>query len=327
MALRDLVYLAAGWIRFRSTGVTPKSAHVALVSLFCQTAGRSNDLLHRMVAAPPVPLPSTGLLSSTDLRSLTGELRTRGYAVLPVRLPEAWCEALERFALQEPASLRGTAQLEPYRRGAPRAVRYDFSEAAILRSDVAQELMADASLVALAQSYLGCRPVLDLVAMWWHTGFSPVPDKDAAQFFHFDMDRIKWLKLFFYVTDVTPESGPHTFVAGSHRTGGIPRSILRKGQVRIDDEEVRAAYPAEDLVELCGPRGTIIAEDTRGLHKGKHVLRGDRLLFQLEYSDSLFGMTYEEVRGGFPLSPALLLAAEANPEIYQRYVPAGGRRA
>lgn len=334
LAVRDTLLLTTGWIRFRKSGRTPNSAYQALVSLFCQTGGRSNDLLHRIVAAsaPPAPISATGVLgslSAADLDAIADKLRTRGFVVFPTRLPDAWCDRLEEFALREKAVVRidGTAHRETYVRGQPRGVRYDFAEATVVRSDVVQQLMADASLLAVAQSYLGCRPVLDLVAMWWNTAWSSEPDKEAAQYFHFDMDRIKWLKFFFYVTDVTPDRGPHTFVAGSHRTGGIPRSILRKGQVRIDDADVLAAYPAADLVELCAPRGTIIAEDTRGLHKGKNVHRGDRLMFQLEYSDSLFGMTYPDVRQEMIASPVLQRMAELYPTVYEHYVARGAGRA
>ena len=39
-------------------------------------------------------------------------------------------------------------------------------------------------------------PVFDFIAMWWHTQ-SNTPDKEAAQYFHFDMDRLRWIKFFF----------------------------------------------------------------------------------------------------------------------------------
>src|SRR6185436_10761638 len=121
-----------------------------------------------------------------------------------------------------------------------------------------------------------------------------------------------------------PENGPHTFVAGSHRTRGIPPSILSKGQVRIDDEEVLDFYSKEDIVEFCGPSGTIIAEDTRGLHKGKHVRTGDRLVFQLEFSDSVFGKAYPDPTAGFSPSSSLQRMAAAYPSIYSRFVKGNG---
>ncbi|MEI6399325.1 MAG: phytanoyl-CoA dioxygenase, partial [Pseudomonadota bacterium] len=122
------------------------------------------------------------------------------------------------------------------------------------------------------------------------------PDKTAAQYFHFDMDRIKWLKFFIYITDVGPDNGPHSFIAKSHRSGGIPGELLQGFYKRLTDEEVFTHYGPKSRIEFTGVKGTIIAEDTRGLHKGKHVQSGDRLVFQLQYSNSLFGGEYSPVK-------------------------------
>jgi hypothetical protein len=329
--VRDSVVLFFGWLRFRKSGVTPQSAHHALVLLFCQTGGTSNDLLHRFIARrrPPREIDAQGVLGNVgapQLDAIANALRDRGYYVFEQRLPAALCDRLLEFALAEKAAVKigGQPALEQYDRRNPRGVRYDFSEEAILRNEAAQQLMADRSVLAVAQAYLGCLPILDLIACWWHTSWSQQPDKDAAQFFHFDMDRIKWLKFFFYATDVGTDNGPHTFVARSHRTHGIPSSILQKGQVRIDDEEVLRSYEPADLIEFCGPRGTIIAEDTRGLHKGKHVRAGDRLVFQLEFSDSLFGADYPDPKFGYVPGPVLKEMAAVYPGVYSRFVPAGG---
>lgn len=324
--VRDLIVLFFGWIRFRKSGITPTRAHIALVSLFCQTGGTSNDLIHTLIARrrPPSRIDDGGILGLEEqqLQQVVSQLRERGYYVFERKLPQMLCHRLLEFALAEKAVVRNSQQpeLEAYDRKNPKGVRYDFSEEAILRSEAAQELMADPSVLAVAQAYLGCTPILDLVACWWHTSWSQQPDKEAAQFFHFDMDRIKWLKFFFYITDVTPENGPHTFVAGSHRTNGIPPSILSKGQVRIDDKEVLDFYSRNDIIEFCGPIGTIIAEDTRGLHKGKHVQIGDRLVFQMEFSDSMFGKTYPDPRQRIIPVPALQKMAAIYPYAYSKFM-------
>jgi hypothetical protein len=280
------------------------SGHKALVSLFCLTGGWSNDILHRLVALRRPAREAGG-----DAARIAAQIRDRGYYVFDRRIPGDVCERLLAFSLAESG----------YERGRPARVRYDLDESRILQSGDAQALMADPELLAVAEAYLGSRPLLDFVAMWWHTSFSTQPDKDAGQWFHFDMDRIKWLKFFIYLTDVGPENGPHTFVAGSHRSGGIPRSILKKGQVRIDDAEVQRAYAEGDAVELCGPRGTIIAEDTRGLHKGRAVRSGDRLVFQLQYSDIIFGADYPRP-SGFAVTDALRDAARRHPGVFSRFV-------
>jgi len=162
-------------------------------------------------------------------------------------------------------------------------------------------------------------PLLDMVAMWWHTAFGDQPSAEAAQLYHFDMDRIRWVKVFIHLTDVTADTGPHCFVSGSHRTGAIPRDLLERGYARLSDEDVRARFGKERLIEHLGPRGTILVEDTRGLHKGKVVTHGDRLLLQLEFTSSLFGANY--TRGTLPeqVVPELAARLAQQPEIFQNY--------
>jgi hypothetical protein len=212
-----------------------------------------------------------------------------------------------------------------YPRGAPEAVRYDFDPQDLLDNQGVQTLLADLSLVALAQSYLGARPVADVLTMWWHTDYSHIPDSEAAQYFHFDMDRPKWLKYFIYLTDVESVNGPHSFIAGSHRTGGIPAHLLRRGYSRLQDSEVAEAFESRDFIEFAAPRGTIIAEDTRGLHKGKHVERGDRLVLQIQFSNSLFGALSPQARLGSGLCMELRERIARYPGMYSLYLGQGGR--
>ena len=269
-------------------------------------------------------------MSPDDLRRVSQDLETRGYHVFKAKLPDELCDRLLEFALAQPCKVRlmsdrlgqTTGQISPlYNRARPEGVRYDFDPELLLGSPDVQELLADPSILGVAQAYLRATPIADVLGMWWHTAFSDRPDEEAAQYFHFDMDRVKWLKFFIYLTDVTPDTGPHTFVAGSHRSGGIPWALRRKGYARLTDEEVAAQYSADDFVEFSGPRGTVIAEDTRGLHKGKHVLRGDRLILQLQFSISLFGASYAPARVREIKSNRLAALAREYPGIYANYMP------
>ena len=177
------------------------------------------------------------------------------------------------------------------------------------------------ALIRIAQTYLGAEPIADVMGLWWHTAFSDKPDSEAAQFFHFDMDRIKWIKFFICLTDVAPENGPHFFIEGSHRTKDIPNDLLSRGYVRLTDEEVARHYPAKDFVEFTAPRGTIIAEDTRGLHKGQHVRCGHRLMLQIQFSNCLFGPPYPRISFSRIVDPALADAVRCHPRIFSAFLP------
>lgn len=112
----------------------------------------------------------------------------------------------------------------------------------------------------------------------------------SGQLYHFDLDRPHFLKFFVYLSDVDDENGPHHFVRGSHKD---PRRGALADR-RFQDEEVAKAYDlTRDEVIFRAPRGTIFAEDTRGLHKGAPLRSGERLVFQLEYASTLFGAPFE----------------------------------
>ena len=86
------------------------------------------------------------------------------------------------------------------------------------------------------------------------------------------------------------------------------------------DKEIAENFDKNNVIEFNAPRGTIIAEDTRGLHKGKHVSKGDRLVLQLQFSNSLFGGYYPKAKFSSQLSDALKQNAKLYPWLYVTYL-------
>ncbi|WP_369299250.1 phytanoyl-CoA dioxygenase family protein [Limnospira fusiformis] len=165
----------------------------------------------------------------------------------------------------------------------------------LLKCPDIQELVLDESLLFLAQEQLGCNPVLCTVSAWFSF---PLTDcelavrerslSDAAQKFHFDMDRLRFVNIFIYLNDVTLDNGPFVYVKGSHHT---KPPNLRDG--RYEDSEISAFYSNQDIVEVTGPAGSIFVTDNFGFHKGKPLNSGFRCVFQLVYSVSLFGAEHQ----------------------------------
>lgn len=303
---RASLRVATGALQFARRRSTPAYAYQSLIQLFCLTGGWSNDLLARALAFRH---PSyrwervegvLGRLSPAEVADLASDLQENGFHIFARKLPIEICDRLESFALSQEAVIRPMDheagrtfgdRKAVYDPSSPKGIVYQFEQEVLVNQPDIQRLMTDTSLIAVAQSYIGSQPVLDEVNLWWSTAYGSKPDSGAAQLYHFDMDRIRWLKFFVYLTDVGSENGPHCFVAGSHKTRGIPGRFLDRGYARISDDEVQSAYPRERLIEFTGPRGTIIAEDTRGLHKGQPVVAGHRLILEFEFSNSLFGAT------------------------------------
>ena len=189
-----------------------------------------------------------------------------------------------------------------------------LDEEEVVSNEAAQRFITDPTLMLLAERYIEAPPINDLVLMWWTAPADPASYSGAALMYHWDLDRIRFVKFFVYLTDVGSDNGPHMVVRGSHRDR--PRAFYRDR--RYTDEEVAAAFP-DDEVELTGAAGTVMAVDTRALHKGKPLVSGHRLILQLEYTNSLFGQSYERIeiktRRGGPMAEALTQHAQ----VFQRF--------
>jgi Phytanoyl-CoA dioxygenase (PhyH) len=293
------VLLPIGLGVYALTGKTPLPVYAGFRKYFCLTDGYLNDVLSSIVTVTrgTYQFPDTtgvlGELSGDRIAEIVSKIDRDGFYVFEQKLDEDVCERILQFALGRKCSPRfedGHGEPTLIDRGTPVASLYDYSEETILESPDVCKLLTDFSILAVAQKYLRSKPVCDLVAMWWSTNFSRTPSNAGAQLYHFDMDRLKFLKFFINITDVSSDQGPHCYVKGSHRRKPKALRIDR----RLSDQEIGSFYEPDDFVEFCGKRGTIVAEDTRGFHKGK-VPSGDRLMLQLEFANSLFGMTYNRL--------------------------------
>jgi hypothetical protein len=299
---KSSIFLLKGLIFYRIKGITPNDSYQSLIQLFCLTGEWSNDVLAAVVKAihPPCIFPSAvgilGDLNPNNIQNIANTLQEEGYYIFPEKLSTSTVQQLIEFAMKTKAIVelpdgeqRGK-QIESYYNPAHlEGTIYRYKPESLINNPTIQRLMIDTSILSVAQAYLGSSAVLDAVNMWWSTAFKKHPDSRAAQLFHFDMDRIRWVKFFVYLTDVDVHNGPHCFVAKSHKTKGIPNEILSRGYTRISDKDIRAIYSSDRILEFAGPAGTIIAEDTRGLHKGKVIEQGHRLILEFEFSNSLFG--------------------------------------
>lgn len=289
---------------------TPYWLYVLHRVLFRATNGYWNDSISRVLKAVNGNYKTVDKTRSIfkfndeDIGKIVSELDENGFCILDQKLPTEFVDQI--YAFSKKTKVKGVLPTDNYRQDGFRwseentpdffknvSARCVYKIEDIINEPHIQKLTFDPFFLSIANSYLGVKPILALVYMWW--SFC-VPNKEqfaevSAQAYHFDMDRLKWLNFFVYLNDVDSENGPHCYVRGSHKR--LPRKFLKRG--RFTDDDVKAHY-GDRMLELKGTRGTIIAVDTRGLHKGKLLERGERLIFQLIFSNSLFGQKYDKVQ-------------------------------
>ena len=132
------------------------------------------------------------------------------------------------------------------------------------RSQAYRDAWLDPSLLAIVAAHMGIVPKLS--EAYVRRNF-PAPYRTMNHFWHRDLNTpLHLLKAFFFLTDCGPENGPHEFVRGSHRNLGV-----LNGKRYFSDNEVDGAFPPNGSErEMSVVRaGTVIIEDTRGLHRAK----------------------------------------------------------
>lgn len=160
--------------------------------------------------------------------------------------------------------------------------RIDANRAALKES--AGKVQLDfASLLLISREYLGCRPI-QLGPNSWTTkaiGELTMETQDNnAMAFHSDSDYFGFVKAFLLLTTVDKDSGPFTFIAGSHLQD-------RQVQGRLKDSDL--GYAEEDVRLGMGEPGDLVLAITTGWHKASIPRKGHRMMIQWMFTNSLFG--------------------------------------
>jgi len=267
-----------------------------MLRFFYFTGGLSNDIINFFVSKKPQnTFFNEGLLSKyngNSIKSYQEKLEKNGYVVFENILTDIDIKNLiselkkkDGFYLSDNKGLSIKQKLDF---NDPKAVMFSYSSQDIIDTDSFHKILFDPSLIKFSQDYLKSYPVIDNISAWWSFP-AATPDKNAAQWWHFDLERPKWLKFFFFLTDCETHNGAHCFVKGSHRNNGVKWPLRKKGYARLSDEEINKLYSNQDIVEILAKKGSLLIEDTRGLHKGKNLIKDHRFLIQVQYSSSAFG--------------------------------------
>lgn len=156
----------------------------------------------------------------------------------------------------------------------PKGCRFgDYAFETVVNCPHVLQVANNPQLVGLAKATLGFAPTITGLSLRWT--FPNASEPDAVQSFHRDCE-VGSIKILIYLTDVDFQTGPHTYIKGSHNDR-IPIRLKVS-----PDAEVNRMYKSS--LTILGPAGTTLAIDTKGLHKGAKPVTKPRLLLGIQYS-------------------------------------------
>lgn len=132
------------------------------------------------------------------------------------------------------------------------------------------DLWLDPYLLGIVEEYLGYAPFL--LEAYVRRNF-PSPYRTMNHFWHRDLnDKFLLLKGFIFLSDCDLTQGPHEYVQETHT------DYTLNGKRYYDDEEVFGKYPMNSgrIIQSQVKAGTVILEDTRGLHRAALPQQGYR---------------------------------------------------
>jgi hypothetical protein len=208
------------------------------------------------------------------LGGVTDTLRRNGWAALPPMLsPEQVTEVLGFLKPRDLVAADGRRfRADNAPAGASLA---SYPLRTVLECPHIMQVMNRPDVLGVAEQYLGCQPTISGLRIDWSC---PATGTGYVQRFHRDYDDWKIVKLFVYLSDVDDTSGPHEFVATSHRHSGQLRAIP------YEQADLERTYGRERLVRVVGSRGTSFMVDTWGIHKGNVPMTRTRIMLQIQYS-------------------------------------------
>ena len=276
-------------------------SHQYMIHLFSQFNWEIIDFLNKFLKLKKIKIDDKVFNSHIEIKNLdmiNNDLKNEGFCKIDYTLNRNLIDTLIKSINPLKGSYSGkdytSRDFEYFDHAKPKATKFSYDPNELIKIHEIQRLAFDKNILNVAQNYLGSLPILDIVTSWWLSE-TENEDEVAAQAWHFDLDRPKWIKVFFLLTDCDEYNGGHKFIRKSHISKNIPKEIRDMGYKRLNNELIYKYYEKEDIVSFNEKSGAIFFEDTRGLHKGSQLKNKKRLMLQFQYSSSLFGTKHPKI--------------------------------
>ena len=154
------------------------------------------------------------------------------------------------------------------------------------KCEAIRKIAHDPKVLEIAEKYLGCSPKFLGSQIWWsypHLDDAGNKSQTPLYGYHYDIDDLKFLKIFFYLNDVDEDRGPHVIIGNTHKK----KNYFEIKNRRLSNSVAIEKY-GNQIEVIEGKAGEGFFEDTFCYHKGTHPNKR-RLLLQFEFAINDFG--------------------------------------
>lgn len=241
------------------------------------------------------------ILGTLDASAIAATIETDS-CYQGLQLPEATVQELLKFASSTVGYLNRDTK-RPWRcksienpsAGLPKNARVCSYMSNGKQSATIKKIEQDPGILAIAAKFLGAQPVHMGSELSWNFPVrgNEIDRRKAAQVFHYDLDDYRFIKFFFYITDVDTSSGPHAYIRGTHKGKKLLHQLIGTRCASIDDKKIADIYGAQNVVTVCGKAGFGFVENATCFHRGSEPTQKPRLMLQLEYAINDYGNIHE----------------------------------
>lgn len=258
-------------------------------------------LFNRSTKPREISLAKASVLGNLDVNAIAATIETDS-CYQGLQLPQDVVQELLKFAsstvgyinrdLNRPWRCKGTEKVGV---DLPENTRVCSYMSNIEKSSTVKELEKDPGILAIAAKFLGTEAVHMGSEISWSfpVAGNVVQKREAAQVFHYDLDDYRFIKFFFYLTDVDMSSGPHTYVSGTHKGKKLLHQLIGMRCADIDDQKIVELYGDRNVVNICGKAGFGFVENPLCFHRGTQPTAKPRLMLQIEYAINDYGNIHE----------------------------------
>lgn len=247
--------------------ITNKTVMDAIVNMKARRLGKIS-----------IPDHGSAFVQKNNVQTHVKNISNDGYTILDFKLSSEKVDAIVKYSEQINCYDTYRSETEPIDHwNAPLETHVaNYRREDLLKFKPILDIANDSGLLQIVQDFLGAKPTVSNVNMWW--SFGGRKQAEHAQLFHRDLDDWRFCKLFIYLTDVNEESGPHVYV---RKTSQSP--LFRKIR-RYSDAEIAQTFGKDCIVRFTDTKGAAFIVDTYGFHKGLLPKSNNRLLLQIQYS-------------------------------------------